>query len=71
MEKERAAAVIRGGKAREKIEFETAVLSLLARGEREIETDHGYDLEEVLAEADALLAEVNIHTSRASGHMPA
>ena len=33
------------------------LLSLLARGDREIVTSAGYDLDEVLAEADDLLAE--------------
>jgi hypothetical protein len=31
-------------------------LHLLAKGEREIEIGHGYDLDTVLAEADAILA---------------
>ena len=52
----RATAVIIGVDAYEKSEHEKELLRLLARGEREIETDQGYDLDTVLAEADAVLA---------------
>jgi hypothetical protein len=36
---------------------ELEILRLLARGEKEIEAGVGFDLESVLAEADAFLAE--------------
>ena len=52
----RATAVIIGVEAYEKSEHEKELLHLLARGEREIEIGHGYDLDTVLAEADALLS---------------
>lgn len=54
----RAAAVLMGVEAYEKAEHERELLRLLARGEMEIETGSGYDLDTVLAEADAMLAEV-------------
>ncbi|MFZ5447867.1 MAG: hypothetical protein ACOZFS_04430 [Thermodesulfobacteriota bacterium] len=38
-------------------EQDEELLSLLTRGEQEIALGKGYDLETVLAEADALLAE--------------
>jgi hypothetical protein len=38
-------------------QFELEILRLLARVEKEIEAGKGYDLEEVLAEADFLLKE--------------
>ena len=41
----------------EQSEREKELLRLLARGEREIEPGEGYDLDSVLAEADALLSE--------------
>ena len=52
----RASAVIIGVDAYEEMEHEKELLRLLARGEREIEAGQGYDLDTVLAEADALLA---------------
>lgn len=52
----RAAAVLIGVKAYEKFEHEKELLMLLAKGDREIEVGEGYDLDIVLAEADALLA---------------
>jgi len=52
----RAAAVMIGVEAYEKSENEKELLRLLAMGEREIEKGEGYDLDTVLAEADALLA---------------
>lgn len=52
----RAAAVMMGVDAYEKSENEKELLRLLAMGEREIEIGEGYDLDTVLAEADALLA---------------
>lgn len=53
----RAAAVMIGVEAYEKSEHEKALLRLLAIGDREIELGEGYDLDTVLSEADALLAE--------------
>jgi hypothetical protein len=38
-------------------QHELELLRLLSRGEKEIETGKGYDLEAVLAEADSLLKE--------------
>jgi prevent-host-death family protein len=52
----RATAVIIGVEAYEKSEHEKELLRLLARGEREIESGEGYDLDTVLSEADAFLA---------------
>jgi prevent-host-death family protein len=52
----RATAVIIGLDAYEKSEHEKELLLLLAKGEREIEAGQGYDLDTVLAEADAILA---------------
>jgi prevent-host-death family protein len=51
----RATAVIIGVDAYEKSEQEKELLRLLAKGDREIETGQGYDLDTVLAEADAIL----------------
>jgi hypothetical protein len=42
--------------AYERSEHERQLLHLLARGEQEITAGRGFDLDEVLAEADALLA---------------
>ena len=52
----RASAVIIGVDAYEESEHEKELLRLLVRGDREIETGQGYDLDTVLAEADALLS---------------
>jgi len=52
----RATAVMIGVDAYEKSEHEKELLRLLAKGDREIEIGEGYDLDTVLAEADALLA---------------
>jgi len=52
----RATAVIIGVDAYEKAEHERELLHLLAKGDREIETGIGYDLDTILAEADAILA---------------
>ncbi|MBW2543992.1 MAG: type II toxin-antitoxin system Phd/YefM family antitoxin [Deltaproteobacteria bacterium] len=52
----RATAVMIGVDAYEKAEYEKELLRLLARGNREIEIGEGYDLDTVLADADALLA---------------
>lgn len=53
----RAAAVMIGVEAYEKSRYEKELLLLLAKGDREIELSEGFDLDTVLAEADALLAE--------------
>jgi len=52
----RAAAVIIGIEAYEKSEHDKEILRLLAKGEKEIETGAGYDIDTVLAEADSILA---------------
>jgi prevent-host-death family protein len=52
----RAAAVLIGVEAYEKSEHEKELLMLLAKGDREVELGEGYDLNTVLAEADAILA---------------
>ena len=52
----RAAAVLLSIESYEHSERDKELLRLLARGEREIETGEGHDLDAVLAEADALLA---------------
>jgi prevent-host-death family protein len=51
----RAAAVMIDVQTYEKSEYEKEILRLLAKGEREIETGDGYDLDSVLSEADMLL----------------
>lgn len=53
----RAAAVMLSVEAYQRSERDRELLRLLARGEKEIETGEGHDLDSVLAEADALLAE--------------
>jgi prevent-host-death family protein len=50
------AAVLLSVNAYEKGEQEREILKLLALGEREIAVGKGYDLDDVLAEADALLS---------------
>ncbi|MGA3327072.1 MAG: type II toxin-antitoxin system Phd/YefM family antitoxin [Terriglobia bacterium] len=52
----RAAAVLLSMEAYERNEHERQLLHLLARGEQEIAAGKGFDLDEVLAEADDLLA---------------
>jgi len=52
----RASAIIIGVDAYEESEHEKELLRLLVRGDREIENGQGYDLDTVLAEADALLS---------------
>src|SRR3972149_9950575 len=52
----RAPAVMLSVEAFEQAEHERQLLLLLARGEKEIAAGDGYDLDEVLREADALLA---------------
>ncbi len=51
----RATAVLLGVDAYEKLEHEKEILRLLAKGEKEIEAGSGYELDAILAEADALL----------------
>lgn len=51
----RAAAVILSVEAYEQGEHERHLLRLLARGEKEITAGQGYDLNEVLDEADSLI----------------
>lgn len=51
----RAAAVLLSAEAYQQAEHERQLLRLLARGEKEIAEGNGYDLDAVLAEADALL----------------
>jgi prevent-host-death family protein len=53
----RATAVMLSIEAFEQAEHERQLLRLLARGEREIAEGRGYNLEAVLREADALLAQ--------------
>jgi prevent-host-death family protein len=53
----RAAAVMLSMDAYERGERERQLLRLLVRGEQEIATGMGHDLDEVLAEADSLLAD--------------
>lgn len=53
----RAAAVMLSVEAYEQAEYERKILRVLARGEKEIAAGKGYSLKQVLAEADALLAE--------------
>lgn len=53
----RAAAVLIGVEAYEKSEHEKELLRLLAKGDGEIESGEGYDLDTVLAEADARLTD--------------
>jgi prevent-host-death family protein len=52
----RAAAVLLSLEAYERNEHERQLLRLLARGEQEIKAGSGFDLDEVLSEAEALLS---------------
>jgi prevent-host-death family protein len=52
----RAAAVMLSVESFERSQREREILYLLAKGEREIAADAGHDLEEVLAQVDAILA---------------
>jgi prevent-host-death family protein len=52
----RAAAVVLSMEAYQRTEHERELLRLLARGEQEIAVGKGFDLDQVLAEADYLLA---------------
>ncbi len=54
----RAAAVMVSVEDYEHSRHELELLRLLAKGEKEIEKGKGYDLDTVLAEADALLNEL-------------
>jgi prevent-host-death family protein len=54
----RAAAVLLSMEAYERSEHERQLLHLLARGEQEIAAGKGFGVDEILAEADALLAGV-------------
>lgn len=51
----RAAAVMQSVESFEQSEHDKELLRLLAKGEREIGTGEGYDLEAVLADADSIL----------------
>jgi prevent-host-death family protein len=53
----RASAVLVSAGAYERSQHDFEILRLLARGEADIEAGVGYDLETVMAEADALLGE--------------
>jgi prevent-host-death family protein len=53
----RAAAVLVSMKEYENTQHELEILRLLARGEKEIEAGAGFSLDEVMAEADSLLAD--------------
>jgi prevent-host-death family protein len=53
----RATAVLMSLDAYERSEAQREILLLLARGEREITAEAAYSLDDVLAEADALLSE--------------
>jgi prevent-host-death family protein len=53
----RAAAVLLSTEAYERAEHDLALLRLLARGDKEIAAGKGFDLDAILADADALLAE--------------
>jgi len=53
----RAAAIMLSVEAYERLSHTQELLDLLARGEQEIAAGNGSDLDEVLAEADDLLAE--------------
>lgn len=54
-EKGKAAAVLINIETYRQSEHDLKLLRLLAIGEREIEAEQGFDLDSVLAEADALL----------------
>jgi prevent-host-death family protein len=53
----RASAVLVSAGAYERAQHDFEILRLLARGEADIEAGVGYDLETVMAEAEALLGE--------------
>jgi prevent-host-death family protein len=54
-QKGRAAAVIVSMEAYKDAQAEMDILRILARGEKEIEAGKGYDLQDVLTEAEVLL----------------
>lgn len=56
----RPSAVLLSVAAYERSERERQILLLLARGEREIARPQGYDLDDVFAEADAILANASL-----------
>lgn len=56
----RPSAVMVSVTAYERAERERRILLLLARGEREIALSQGHDLDDVLAEADAILADSSL-----------
>ena len=51
----RATAVMLGVDAYEELEHDKEILRLLTKGEREIDAGKGYDLDIILAEADAII----------------
>ncbi len=53
----RAAAVLLSTEAYERAEHDLQLLRLLARGDKEVAAGKGFDLDAILADADALLAE--------------
>ena len=53
----RATAVLLSVDAYERSQHERSILRTLARGEKEIAKGHGYSLDSVLREADAILRE--------------
>jgi prevent-host-death family protein len=53
----RAAAIMLSIEAYERSEREREILRLLVRGEQDIAAGTGYDLDDVLTEADALIAD--------------
>lgn len=53
----RAAAVMLSTEAYERAEHDLQLLRLLVRGDREIAAGKGFDLDAILADADALLEE--------------
>lgn len=56
-ERGRPAAVLLSAAAFERSEHERAVLKSLVRGDREIASGRGYDLADVMADAEALLGQ--------------
>ena len=52
----RASAVLQSTQAYERTQHENEILRILARGDAEIEAGVGYDADDVMAEARALLA---------------
>jgi len=56
-QRERAAAVMLSVEAYECSEHDRQLLRLLAKGERDVEELDGYELDFVLAEADAVIAD--------------